>query len=75
MVRKPYRALCRTLMNDTAARLRRQIIGRKYSDNSWSVVLFIIKHISNLLLELLQKISSDINRSKRKIFLSGAMAN
>jgi len=58
-------------MNDYAFRPRRQGVSGQYTDGSRSVFLVKIKTLPELLLELLQKISSDLNKSRRELFLDG----
>ena len=58
-------------MNDHAYRPRRQGVSRQYTDSSRSVFLLRIKPLPDLLVELLQKISSNLNKSRRELFLDG----
>ena len=56
-------------MNDYAFRPRRHGLSRQYPDGSRSVFLFRIESFPDLLVELLQKISGDLNKSRRELFL------
>jgi len=58
-------------MNDHVFRPRQQGVSRQYTDSSRSVFLLRIKPLPDLLVELLQKISSNLNKSRRELFLDG----
>ncbi len=64
-------------MNVHTSRSRRQGIGRQYPGGSRSVLQMRIRRfqLSDLASELMQKLSSDINKSKRELFLEGALAD
>ena len=66
-----------SLMNVHTSRSRRQGIGRQYPRGSRSVIRMRIGpfQLSDLASELMQKLSSDINKSKRELFLKGAFAD
>jgi hypothetical protein len=59
-------------MNDHASRFRfrRQGVSRQHPDGSWSVFLMRITPLPDLLVDLLQKIASDLNKSTRELFLN-----
>jgi hypothetical protein len=61
-------------MNDHPSRPRRQGVSRQYPDGSWSVFLMRIESFLDFLVELLQKISGDLNKSRRELFLDRTTA-
>jgi hypothetical protein len=58
-------------MTDHASRPRRQGVSSQYLAGSWSVFWAEIKRLPDLLVELLHKISSDLNKSRRELFFDG----